>query len=199
MNLEQLTIPMWCEHWARWSMRHADQVRGFPSVSMIADKWSFQDTAAPKPDAVGNRPVTARGTETKTHRGPEIPDDILAEVLDDGISRMGLGRPDLQIVIGAEYLGGFPELYVERWTAADAALKKFVRLQAAWKAGRGFEVNYLLRKEKETTDMWRARLAGRLGISRTKFYELLAQAHIYLWAWRDTELQRAVAEAEKVA
>lgn len=197
MNLEQLTIPMWCDHWARWSMTHAELVQGFRGVSMIADKWSFQQTGPAKLTPLGEHPITARGKQTRSQPQQDIPDDTLGEILDAGIAQMGVYRPDLQIVVGSEYLGGFPELYVENWRPGDEAKRKFVRLQAAWKQGQGYEMNYLRRRNDETTDMWRERLARKLGVSRAQFYTLLSQAHVYLLCWRDTELQRLVAEAEK--
>src|SRR5579859_4149748 len=137
---------MWCEHWARWSVTHAQLVKGFPSVSMIADKWSFQDQGAGHITPLGERVFTALGKQTRSQPIREIPDDAYAEVLDMGISQMGVYRPDLQIVVGGEYLGGFPELYVENWKAADAQVKKFMRLQAAWRRGHGYQMNFMHRK-----------------------------------------------------
>src|SRR5690242_15718677 len=110
---------MWCEHWARWSVSNVELVRGFRGVSMIADKWSYQQTGPVKTNPIGEATITARGRQTRSQPLQDIPDNILAEVLDDGIARMGVSRPDLQIVVGGEYLGGFPQLYVENWRPGD--------------------------------------------------------------------------------
>ena len=194
MSLENLTIPMWCEHWARWSVKNPTGVKGFPSVSLIADKSAFQTERAAHVTPLGERIITAKGTQTKSHRTRDIPDDTFAEVLDQGIAQMGAYLPELQIIVGAEYLGAFPQLLVENWRPEDAQLSKFKRLTSAWRRGVGYRVNFLRRRPHETTDMWRANMAKKLGIGHRTFYDLLSKAHIYLFCWRDTELQDAIEE-----
>lgn len=194
MDLDQLTIPMWCEHWAQWAVRNATGVKGYPSVSLIADRFAFQTQGPSHVTPLGERLLSARGRQTRSHKAHEIPDDQFAEVLDAGIAQMGQYRPDLQIIIGAEYLGVFPEFLTEAWKPEHAQQKHFERLQASWRAGRGFSINALRRKPAETVDMWRARLSGALRIGKSQYYDLLRQAHIYLLCWRDTELKRLVTE-----
>lgn len=199
MDLDALTIPIWCEHWARWAVKNATGVKGYPSVSLIADRFQFQTAGAAHVTPLGEHILSARGRQTSSHRAQDIPDDAFAEVLDAGIAQMGQYRPDLQIVIGAEYLGVFPEFLTDAWKPADANVKHFKRLQACWREARGYSVNALRRKPVETVDMWRSRLSTALRISKAQFYGLLSEAHVYLLCWRDTELKRLVEEAQKPA
>lgn len=198
-NLDELTIPMWCEHWARWAVRNATGVKGYPNVSIIADRFQFQTQGPGHVTPLGERLLSARGRQTRSYKAPEISDDALAEVLDAGIAQMGQYRPDLQIIIGAEYLGVFPEFLTEAWKPSDAAIKYFDRLSAAWRKGAGFRINALRQREGDTADQHRKRLSEqKLMISKAQFYILLGQAHTYLMCWRDTELKRMIAEAMRV-
>lgn len=194
MELDALTIPIWCEHWARWAVKNAAGVRGYPSVSVIADRFQFQTAGTSHITPLGERIISAKGRQTRSFKSGDIPDDQFAEVLDAGIAQMGQYRPDLQIIIGAEYMGVFPEFLTEAWKPEDAQVKHFKRLQACVLAGRGFNINALRRKPAETVDMWRSRLSGALRISKAQFYGLLSEAHVYLLCWRDTELKRLVEE-----
>jgi len=194
MELDALTIPMWCEHWARWAVRNAAGVKGYPSVSIIADRFQFQTAGNSHITPLGERILSARGRQTRSFKSTDIPDDQFAEVLDAGIAQMGQYRPDLQIVVGAEYLGVFPQFLTEAWRPEHAQVKPFKRLQDCWKAGRGYSINAHHRKATETADQWRDRLSKALCIGKRQFYGLLSEAHVYLLCWRDTELKRLVEE-----
>lgn len=176
-----MTVQERLERWVEW-LHRLDGCGGPGPLGASMQRFKFLE------GSIGEqrKPLTARGKQTRSYRSnPAQPDNPQAQATEAAILQMRQHRPDLFLVVVAEYLGMYPSVHPEAWRTAWRNTAKRRWLLDVIRQPHGVSYHYGARREAESQPEYRARIGRQIGLKTRAYEARLSEAHTYLGCYFD--------------